>query len=88
MKKIHLIFGLTALAILVIGILHGGIAWIVAEVTWDPMATSFPTWSAFVLPLLFYSVGAGAVLFAWLIAWLVIFSRKRGLQKGIRNDII
>ena len=81
MKKIHLIFGLTAVAVIVIGTIHGGIAWIVAEVTWDPLATSFPTWGAFVLPLLFYSVGAGAVLLAWLIAWLVIFSRKKGIAK-------
>lgn len=89
MKKLHLAFGITALAVLVIGLLHGAVAWIVAEATWEPLATSFPTWGAFVLPLLFYSLGVFAILTVWLITWLIVRSvRKRRLQKGNQSDII
>ena len=53
MKRLHLAFGVTALAVIIVGLLHGGVAWIIAEATWDPWETSFPTWGAFVLPLLY-----------------------------------
>ncbi len=89
MKKLHLGFGIAALAVLVVGLMHGGIAWIVAEATWDPMATSAPTWVAFVLPIVCYSMGIFVILLAWLTAWLIAreIARKR-LQKGKRCDII
>lgn len=77
MKRLHLGFGITALAVIVIGLIHGGIAWIVAEATWNPSGTSLPTWSAFVLPLLFYSVAVTVVLIAWLITWLIVRSSKK-----------
>ena len=89
MKRLHLALGVTALAVIIVGLIHGGIAWIVAEATWDPWATSFPTWGAFVLPLLFYSVGVVVILLAWLITWLIVRGiRKRGLQKDNQSDII
>lgn len=69
MKKLHLGFGIAALCVLLAGLIHGTIAWIVAEMTWDPYLTSFPTWGAFVLPLFFYALGVAAVLLAWLAAW-------------------
>ena len=89
MKKLHLAFGITTLAVIIVGLIHGGIAWIVAEVTWESWATGFPTWGAFVLPLLYYSVGVLVILLAWLTIWLIIRGiRKKGLQKGNQSDII
>lgn len=89
MKKLHLAFGLAALTVLFVGLIHGGIAWIVAETTWDPMMTSLPTWAAFVLPILFYSLGVLVILLAWLITWLIVrgVSNKR-LQKDNQSDIL
>ena len=77
MKKVHLGFGIAALCVLAIGLIHGGIAWIVAGLTWDPHLTSFPTWAAFVLPLPFYALGVAAVLLAWLAAWGVLRAMKK-----------
>ncbi len=77
MKRLHLGFGITALLVIVVGLIHGGIAWIVAEATWNPSETGLPTWSAFVLPLLFYSVAVTIVLIAWLITWLIVRSSKK-----------
>ena len=89
MKRLHLALGITTLAVIIVGLIHGGIAWIVAEATWDPLANSFPTWAAFVLPLLYYSVGVLVVLLAWLTIWLIIRGiRKKELQKGNQSDII
>ena len=89
MKRFHLAFGITTLAVIIIGLIHGGIAWIVAEATWDHLANSFPTWAVFVLPLLYYSVGVLVILLAWLTTWLIIRGiRKKGLQKGNQSDII
>ena len=89
MKKLHLSFGITTLAVIIVGLIHGGIAWIVAEATWDPLANSFPTWVAFVLPLLYYSVGVLVILLVWLTTWLVIRGiRKKGLQKVNQSNII
>lgn len=78
-KKLHLVFGIAALSVLFVGLLHGGISWLVAELTWEPFATSFPTWAVFVLTLMFYSLGAAAILLLWLIAYLIVcaFKRKR-----------
>lgn len=87
MKKLHLAFGITALAILTVGLVHSGIAFIVAEVTWDPLATSFPTWAAFVLPLLFYMIASVIILLAWLITWLIVSNiRKKDCPN--RSDVI
>ena len=47
MKRLYLGFGITALTVIVVGLIHGGIAWIVAEATWNPSGTSLPTWAAF-----------------------------------------
>lgn len=77
MKRLHLGFGITALSVIVVGLIHGGIAWIVAEATWNPSGTSLPTWAAFVLPVLFYSVAVTIVLIAWLITWLIVRSSKK-----------
>ena len=83
MKKFHLAFGITTLAVIIVGLIHGGIAWIVAEATWDPWTTSLPTWAAFVLPLVYYSIGVLVILLAWLTTWLIVRGiRKKGLQKG------
>lgn len=76
MKRLHLGFGITALSVIVVGLIHGGIAWIVAEATWNPSGTSLPTWAAFVLPVLFYSV-AVTIVIAWLITWLIVRSSKK-----------
>jgi len=82
MKKLHFAFGVTALVVIIAGLIHGGIAWIVAEVTWKE--TSFPTWAAFVLPLPFYSIGVLVILLAWLTTWLIVRGiRKKRLQKDI-----
>ena len=78
MKKLHLGFGIAAVCVFAAGLIHGGIAWIVAEMTWDPYLTSFPTWAAFVLPLPFYALGVAAVLLAWLAAW--------GITKGVKKN--
>lgn len=89
MKKLHLAFGITALAVIIVGLIHGGVAWIVAEATWDPWTNSFPSWAAFVLPLLYYSVGVVAILLSWLITWLIVRCvRKNRLQKDNQGDII
>ncbi len=89
MKKLHLAFGIAALAGIIVGLIHGGVAWIVAEATWEPATTSFPTWAAFVLPILFYSVGVLAILLAWFVAWRVArrVASKR-LQKRDQRDIL
>ncbi len=86
MKKLHLAFGIAALGVIVAGLIHGGIAWIVAEATWDPVVTSFPTWGAFVLPLLFYGLGASAVLVAWLAVWSAVRLTQRHCKN--RDDVI
>lgn len=89
MKKLHLAFGIVALGVLLAGVIHGGVAWIVAEITWDPFANSFPTWAAFVLPILCYSLGASAVLLTWLLTWLTVrWASNKGLQKDNRSDIL
>ena len=90
MKRLHLVFSATTLAVIIVGLIHGGVAWIVAKATWDPWANSFPTWVAFVLPLVYYSVGVFVILFAWLTTWLILrgIRRKKGLQKGNQSDII
>ena len=89
MKKLHLVFGITALAVIIVGLIHGGVAWIVAVATWEPWATSFPSWVAFVLPLLYYSVGVVVILLSWFITWLIVRCvRKKGLQKDDQSDII
>lgn len=89
MKRLHLAFGLTALVVILVGLIHGGVAWLVAEITWEPLETSFPTWAAFVLPILFYGVGALVILLAWLIAWLVVRGvRAKGLKNSDRRDIL
>ena len=88
MKRLHFAFGITALAVIGAGLIHGGIAWIVAEATWDPWATSLPAWAAFVLPLLYYSVGVLIILLAWLIAWLIVRSIQKRLQKGSKSGTI
>ena len=77
MKRRKLGFGITALAVIVVGLIHGGIAWIVANATWNPLETSLPTWAAFVYPVLFYSVVVSVVLIAWLITWLIVRSSKK-----------
>lgn len=88
MKKLHLTFGLIALAAIVAGLIHGGIAWIIAEVTWDPMMTSFPTWGAFVLPFLFYGAVALAVVLVWFCTWLIVRGiRKKQIAKQPENMI-
>lgn len=83
MKKFHLAFGLTALAAAVIGLVHGGVAWAIAESSWSPTATSFPTWVAFMLPLLFYGLIVLAILLVWLLTWLIVCGiRKKHLAKS------
>ena len=81
MKRLYLGFGITALMVIVVGLIHGGIAWIVAEATWSSSGTSLPTWAAFVLPVLFYSVVVSVVLIAWLITWLIVCSSKKRITK-------
>ena len=89
MKKFHLAFGIITLAVIAAGILHGGVAWIVAAATWDPFATSFPAWVAFVLPLFCYSLAALIVLLAWLLSWIILRGIwKNRLQKADKDDII
>lgn len=78
MKKLHFWFSVAAIAVITVGLIHSGISWIVAEVTWEPLATSFPTWGAFVLTLLFYAMGEGVILLAWLITWLIV--------RAVRNN--
>ena len=69
--------------------IHGGVSWIVAEATWDPWTTSLPTWAAFVLPLVYYSIGVLVILLAWLTTWLMVRGiRKKELQKDNHSDII
>lgn len=85
MKKLHLAFGISALALIVVGLLHGGIAWIIAEQTWDPFATSFPTWAAMVIPLLFYALGDLVVLLAWFITWIIVGRIRKKNCKEISN---
>lgn len=83
MKKFHLVFGIITLAVIVAGLIHGSIAWIVAEAAWDAAATSFPTWSAFALTFLWYSFGTVAVLIVWGIAWLILrLTRTHRPTKG------
>ncbi len=77
MKKLHLGFGIAALCGVAAGLIHGTIAWIVAEVSWDPYLTSFPTWGAFILPLPFYALGVAAVLLAWAVTWLSLRAVKK-----------
>lgn len=83
MKKLHLVFGFVALGVVLIGLIHGGVAWMIAEVTWDPMETSFPAWAAFVVPMLFYGMGAFAVLLAWLFTSLIV---RRVRKKPVAKD--
>ena len=78
MKRLNLAFGIITLIVIVCGLIHSGVAWIVAETTWDPYTTSFPTWGAFVLPIICYGVITMIVLIAWLIAFLAL----RGIDKS------
>ncbi len=83
MKKLHLGFALAALAVLAAGLIHGGIAWLAASLTWDPVETSFPAWSMFVIVLMFYLLAVAVVLFVWLVTWLIVRAvKKRRLQSG------
>ncbi len=83
MKKLHLGFSIAALAVLAAGIVHGGIAWLVASLTWDPMETSFPAWSMFAIVMMFYLLAVAVVLLAWLFTWLLVRAvKKRRLQSG------
>lgn len=81
MKKLHLGFGIAAAAVCAAGLVHGLIAWLVAEATWDPLTGSFPTWAAFVLPLPFYAAAVAAVLAAWLFVWLFLRMKKTRCKK-------
>lgn len=77
MKKLNLAFGITAITIVAIGLIHGIVAWITAEIMWDKTMTSMPTWTAFVLPLLCYGIAVAMVLFVWVFAALIV----RKIQK-------
>ncbi len=81
MKKLHLGFGIAALCAFAAGLIHGMVAWIIAEITWDPYLTSFPTWGAFVLPLPFYALGVAAVLLAWLVTSLSLRAVRKSRCK-------
>lgn len=81
MKKLHLWFGIAAAVVCGAGLVHGTVAWLVAEASWDPLTTSFPAWAAFVLPLPFYAAAAAAVLAAWLLSWLFLRKKKTRCKK-------
>ncbi len=81
MKKLHLGFGIALCCLLFVGLVHGGICWIVAETTWNMMETSFPTWAAFAIILMCYAFAAAVLLLVWLIVFLIVRGRKKAACK-------
>lgn len=82
MKRVHLIFCILLILATIAGVLHTSISYIVTRNNYDPIATSFPAEAVLFYVGIWYVIGIAAILFVWLIVWLI---KKRG-QKAARRS--